>query len=191
MCRLRDRWYPHGGGCGCKCRCDEFLVSLLLPSAAKDQTLRDAVGRGLMCTIPVMLFALFMILPPLTTQIFLTFSCREFGYTEHSTRTFIDTDLAVECDGERYDKLHGLAVFLVFLWPIGVLLLFSVLLFPSHFFSLVGGLFPSLQNRTIHPSSHGPSHNIFGFLHREYKPGFRFWPLAELARKLVLTGVAR
>ena len=47
------------------------------------------------------------------------------------SRSFLRSDYAVECEGDEYDALRDLATGYVFLWPVGVPVLFMVLLVAS------------------------------------------------------------
>ena len=87
---------------------------------------------------------------------------------------FMKRDTSVECGTEEHDSIRLLAGFLIGVWPLGSLLLFSSLLIPC--------------GRSIRTRSPSALALATAFLHREYKPKWYWWEVFELARKLVLTG---
>ena len=140
---------------------------------------RQAAGRGVRRTLPLVLFALFALVPSVCATIFSTFSCQAFGFDDDDddgevnlTRSFLYADYAVECSGEDYEALRALATGFVVIWAVGVPALFLALLLSSRSTAVWAA----------------PLWHAVGFLHSEYEPQLYFWELLELTRKLLLTG---
>lgn len=75
-------------------------------------------------------------------------------------RHFLAADYSIECDGEEYAELLGLTWPLVFIWPVGIPLLFFVL--------LMVGYRDSLSQAT-------PMSRSIRFLHAEYRHELFYW----------------
>ena len=94
----------------------------------------DALGAAqsaALAKLPSTLTVLFALVPGVSSRIFSTFSCIEFGYDDSASKAkaFIFADLKVECAGSEYGGLVGLAVGMIVIWPMGVPTLFSALLY--------------------------------------------------------------
>ena len=132
-----------------------------------------ATRRGLRSTLPFLLTALFALMSTVSSRIFSTYSCETVGVDDAAgiTSSFLYADISVECTGPTYDSLWDTATALIVLWPIGVPVLFACLLAMAHDRPEALALWSAIR-----------------FLHAEYRPAYFWWELAELARKLMLTG---
>ena len=124
--------------------------------------------RGLLKTLPLVLFVSFSLCPTVSTSIFQAWSCDTF--VEHSregtSRQYLRNDLSVRCSDAFYtDETHSTftsaATFLVFLWPVALPLIYIKLLLTCHK--------DILTNRTTGLVS------ATAFLHREYSTGYFWW----------------
>ena len=86
-------------------------------------------------------------------------------------------DASVECNynDSDYNSIIELAIFLVVLWPIGSIILFTSLL--------------TLCYKALHTNTPTDLSQATAFLHKEYEPRWYWWEALELLRKVVLTGV--
>ena len=135
--------------------------------------------RHVLDVLPVTLFVLFCFCGTVSKGIFATWSCLpvEDGRENRTTRRFLLADLAIECDpypDEAYLSITTTASVFVFVWPIGVPLLFLVVLLPIRRY-----LLQKRSTRLVQTTA---------FLHREYKPAYFFWESIFLAQRLAITG---
>ena len=109
--------------------------------------------------------------------IFKAFHCQ--AYDEDSelglTRSFLDADLEVQCDGSlEHARIKLLAYVFMVLWPAGLVLLYTVLLM------VIGrrrraGTLDALTRQT-------------SFLHASYTLSYNYWEALELVRRTILLG---
>ena len=81
--------------------------------------------------LPLALATLFALVPLVSSSIFSVFSCETYGYDDAlgTTRDFLSVDLATECHtSTTHRRLVRLAYGLMLVWPVGVPLLYFVLL---------------------------------------------------------------
>jgi len=70
-------------------------------------------------------FVAFMLYPSLSNKIFRVFVCRKFGPDEAG---WLEADYSISCGSDKYRLLHAAALVLVLMVPVGLPLLFAVLL---------------------------------------------------------------
>ena len=138
------------------------------------------LSDALTSAAPFDLFVSFVLCPTVSKGIFDTWDCREYeldGATGE-IRTFLNADLQVVCSGndhpEEYDEITNIAYFFLLVWPIGMPLIFLLVLFPIR---------KALRQRrkTIMVQA-------TAFLHKEYEPTFFWWEIVTLMQRLILTG---
>ena len=138
------------------------------------------LSDALVAAAPFALFVSFLLCPTVSKGIFDTWDCREYeidGATGE-VRTFLNADLQVVCSGndhpEEYDEITNIAYFFLLVWPIGMPLIFLLVLFPIR---------KALRQRrkTIMVQA-------TAFLHKEYEPTFFWWEIVTLMQRLILTG---
>eukprot|EP00966_Prymnesium_polylepis_P119905 2770761-Prymnesium_polylepis.1 len=99
-----------------------------------DRTLvaaRAAVTAGLQRVLPPTLGLTFLVVPSTSTRIFRAFLCETFEYNEDTSRRYLYADLTLSCDSDEYNSTEATAAAMLFLWPVGVPLLYTVLLWAS------------------------------------------------------------
>ena len=102
------------------------------------------------------------------------FNCREVD----SVR-YLRSDLRLECDTERHTAASAFGWFMVFAFPVGLPLLYFVMLFHQR---------KKLYEADGETASKEVSYLRFFF--GEYKPELYFWETIECGRKLLLMGFA-
>lgn len=75
--------------------------------------------RGILDTLPIILAALFAFVPPVSSRIFSTWSCEQFGYSASKTISYLYADYAVQCLTSKHAALIATAIPLILLWPVG------------------------------------------------------------------------
>ena len=129
---------------------------------------------------PLDLFVAFVLCPTVSKGIFDTWDCTKYELTGATgdVRTFLNADLQIVCGGndypEEYDTIKTIAYFFLLLWPIGMPLIFFLVLFPNR-----EALRQRRSTRMVQATA---------FLHKEYDPTFYWWEIVTLAQRLVLTG---
>jgi len=83
-------------------------------------------------------------------------------------------DASVECDTEMHESITDIAVGFIVLWPVGSLVLYTLLL---------AACYKPLQAKSPTALTRATA-----FLHREYTTKLYWWDAVEQARRLVLTG---
>eukprot|EP00966_Prymnesium_polylepis_P086447 2001199-Prymnesium_polylepis.1 len=141
-------------------------------------SVRAALPTGLQRVLPLTLSLTFLVLPSTSTRLFRAFLCEIFEYDEVSSRSYLYADLTISCDSDEYESTQTVAVAMLALWPVGVPLLYAVLLFASRQ-ALRTGVPTSLSHATA-------------FLADDYSYNYwlplAWWETLEMCRKLVVTG---
>lgn len=129
---------------------------------------------GLQRSLPLVLVLTFVLVPSTATRIFKTFLCEPFEYDRNLTKRFLHDDKNIDCDSEEYSSTWTTALVLIVVWPVGVPVLYVVLLWASSdaFFS---------ETQT-------PLSRATAFLWGDYEAGAFYWEPLEMIRKLTLTG---
>ena len=145
--------------------------ALLIP-----RTKRQAVQAGLYRAMPLTLVLTFVLVPSTATRIFKTFLCRPFEYdgSKNEVRRYLYDDLYLSCTSDTYAATHRSAVALIVVWPVGVPLMYAILLWVSR-----DALW---QNRSTGLS------RATDFLSSDYSVASFWWEPLEMCRKLTLTG---
>lgn len=135
-------------------------------------------------SLPHILKLLFIFYPIVTNTAFEAFSCYTFDANTNSTRAFLVSDVDIECTygwggsktyHERHSIVTAVAYAAVGLYPIGLLVLYSILLFCCR--------------KAIQSGKHTALSRATSFLHREYEPAFYYWELLEMVRRVFLVGI--
>ena len=148
-------------------------------------SLREAAIEGCQSALPFSLIILFFFVASVSARIFRARACVGFGYADQGRsldgeslpkeKFFLREDLSIECyNSAEHASLMSLMWVFVFVWPIGVLVLFFCVVYPCRH-SILAGQDTPLTRATA-------------FLHRDYQPHVYFWEALELARRTLLTG---
>jgi len=123
-------------------------------------------------TLPAILRITFLAYPIVTNVAFEAFPCFDFEEGE----SFLIADVEIVCYTHEHRRVRALAVLAIFLYPIGLFVLNSLLLLASRKAIIDQG--SSILSRAT------------SFLHREYKatPSTFFWELMEMGRRVLLVG---
>eukprot|EP00966_Prymnesium_polylepis_P327372 7383253-Prymnesium_polylepis.1 len=87
-----------------------------------------AVKTGLQRVLPLMLTLTFVVVPSTSMRIFRTFHCEPIQYNSGEVRRYLKADLHLSCDSEEYSEARSAAFLFVGVWPIGIPVLYAVLL---------------------------------------------------------------
>lgn len=86
---------------------------------------------GALQWLPVSLFLSFCLTPSVSLRVFRTWDCVGFAVSDEEEHYFLEADYSLSCGGSpEYDHVIILAWVLVAIWPVGMVLLYSSLLFP-------------------------------------------------------------
>jgi hypothetical protein len=139
--------------------------------------IRGAVFAGLQRILPLTLLLTFLMVPSTSTLIFKTFMCSRLEYNATTARRYLEEDLALDCDSVEYSRTRAIAVVFVVMWPLGVPLLYGVLLWASRD-ALRSGKPTTLSRATA-------------FLSGDYVSSSFWWEPLEMCRKLALSSPLR
>jgi hypothetical protein len=84
--------------------------------------------EGLQRTLPVMLVVTFLLVPVIAMHIFKTFLCDPFEYAPNVTRRYLHDALDLDCDSDEYAATQSIALIAIVIWPLGVPLVYALLL---------------------------------------------------------------
>ena len=143
---------------------------LLKPSLRR--RVKRCVLAGVMSALPWLLTLTFLVFPMVSSAAFRAFSCEEF----EDGRSFLRADYGVECGTDEHYRAKGLAWLGIVLYPGGTSLLYAVLL--QRVRSAIVQKRPTTLSKAL------------GYLVRDYEPGYFWWELFEMWKKLVLVGFA-
>ena len=119
----------------------------------------------------------FLLVTTVSKSIFDTWDCSEYELDGDKVRTFLNADLQIVCSGndypEEYNTITKIAYASLFLWPIGMPLIYIVVLFPIR-----AMLRQRKQTRWV---------RVTEFLHKDYKPACFWWEIVTLTQRLVLS----
>ena len=129
-----------------------------------------AVRAAFQQTLPLTLVVTFVLVPSTATRIFKTFLCDPI-----ELRRYLHDDLAMDCDSDEYTTTHNVAIVMLVVWPVGVPLLYALVLWANR---------KALANGALTPETIASE-----FLTGDYKHSSFWWEPLEMLRKITLTGV--
>eukprot|EP00966_Prymnesium_polylepis_P301543 6967154-Prymnesium_polylepis.1 len=120
-----------------------------------------------------MLILTFVLVPSTSMRIFKTFLCDPFEYNANVTRRYLHEDLSLDCESHEYQATRTIAVGLVGVWPMGIPVLYMLLLWASR--------------KALHTGAATPLSKATAFLWADYRSGVYWWEPLEMLRKLSLS----
>ena len=120
--------------------------------------------------MPWLLWLLFLAYPLVTNVAFEAFMCYDFGGAD-----CLRADVAIRCQTPEHDRAIALAVVAIILYPVGLFVLTSALLYKAR--------------HDIRAGRATPISRATAFLHREFLPSLFWWELVEIFKRFVLVGL--
>ena len=137
--------------------------------------LQRILRRGVIAAMPPCILTTFVFVPGVSASIFSAWSCEAYDLSETEQVYYLRDDYAVVCyDSEEHREIRRIASVLVALWPIGMVVLYAVLLVPV--------AKPITQRRSSALTK------ATAFLWRDYEVDYFWWEPLELLRRTALTG---
>jgi hypothetical protein len=148
----------------------------------------------------VCLYLLFLVYPATSSSVLKMFHCS----TLQNGRSYLAVDMSVECSGAApvrtqllgdahgYSFYRGLAVFFIGVYPIGVPLLFFLVLWCKRdrlHVAAEAGEGGAGAGEGEHALANRDVEEEFGFLYAGYEQRYWWWEVVECFRKVALTGV--
>jgi hypothetical protein len=123
----------------------------------------------------------FLVLPTVTTQLFKIFPCDVLteGDDSEDAQVYLHADYSLSCDTASHDGFVAYGVIMIFVWPIGVLAMYSCLLFKNR----------AKINQPIEDRKNDEKVMNLAFLFDPYKPEYWWFEVFETTRRLAMTGV--
>ena len=150
-----------------------FALAALRPSMSRRPTAVQRLRAGVLASIPANLLVSFLAFPMATSLAFQAFSCEDFDNGMSRLRA----DYAVDCNDEgEYGEVERLAWAAIFIYPIGVPLVYLALLHAARDAIL-----------SEHPNQLSTA---LSWLHKGIEPRIYWWEIAEIVKKLFLVGFA-
>ena len=141
----------------------------------------DSSGRAnlakavLLRAAPAVLRLLFLVYPIVTQEAFKAFSCDTFDEGMSTSSSWLRADTRIQCGSATHESAQILAGLALALYPIGLLLLFAVLLYHSR---------EAILRRRPTPLS-----QALRFLYCEFRTRCFWWELVEMMRRFILVGL--
>ena len=149
------------------------------------------------------LFLLFLVYPSVSETIFATFWCENFDTDGSTMKSALIADYRLSClvqDDPRRNTFIAYAALMVFVYPAGILLLYTVLLCHHHRAepttrndrkdeTKVAESSPPSDRMASNGNSNATSQQTITFLTRPYKAEFYWFEAYELLRKLCMTSL--
>ena len=86
--------------------------------------------KGLLSTMPFALFLTFVLVSSVSSSVFQVWACEPFEYAAGEDHYFLRKDYSIQCySSEEHARARHLAYALIVIWPVGVLILYTTLLF--------------------------------------------------------------
>jgi len=127
-------------------------------------------------SVPLILRIMFLSYPVVTTVAFAAWPCYTFEQANlFQGASYLIADVNITCGSDEHRKVQSWAWIAVCLYPVGALATCAVLL--------------AVVRRAVVSSKPTPLSRAVAFLYREYKPGWHWWELMEMTRRLFLVGV--
>jgi hypothetical protein len=142
-------------------------------SISQDQSGSVMVQRGLLRVVPLALVITFVMAPSTATRIFKSFSCAPFEYSSSETRRYLHDDFEISCSTEEHNTIRAIASLMVVLWPVGVPVLYGLLLLAGH--------------RSMRSGMRTPLARATAFLSGGYDESGFWWEPLDMCRKLTLS----
>ena len=115
---------------------------------------------GLLAALPWLLTLSFLTFPMVSSTAFRAFSCEAFD-----NGSYLRADYALECDSVEHRSAKRLAWLAIFLWPVGVSLLYAALMLRTR--------------RAINNDQPTALSKALRFIVQDYRPAFFWWELVE------------
>ena len=170
---------------------------------------REGVGSKYLLAF---LWLTYLVLPFITTTIFSMFICTNIDPDDEDndlSDTYLSVDMQISCESDRYKFGLLYACFMIVLYPFGVLLFYTCMLysFKGAIMNRNDETFQPMSSSTIVPTSEhmitegvmgvaaGNCHGItpqtarLAFLWAAYKPKFWYFEIVETSRRMILTAV--
>merc|ERR1740130_2270637 len=147
--------------------------------------MKVAAKRGLFMSLPAVSIITFMAFPSVSSVAFRAWACVEFDldtkydiYNQPLQRaapdveSFMRDDLKIKCGSPEHDDAVGLASLAIVLYPVGIPLLYLLLLISAR--------------KAIKKERPTPLSSALSFLHRDFEARMYGWEIAEQFKKLFL-----
>ena len=115
---------------------------------------------GLLAALPWLLTLSFLTFPMVSSTAFRAFSCEAFD-----NGSYLRADYALECDSAEHQSTKSLAWLAIFLWPVGVSLMYAALMLRAR--RSIRDDQPTALSKDLH------------FIVQDYRPAFLWWELVE------------
>ena len=137
--------------------------------------------RGLLKTLPLVLFGSFSLCASVSTSIFAAWSCEEYAddSAAGTVTAYLREDLSMRCSkgeytSETHDRITTAAGMLVAVWPIAMPLTYMAVLLPCR--------------KDILQKHSTALMRATAFLHREYEVDYFWWEPVSLLQRLCIVG---
>ena len=153
-------------------------------SENKDEEIRDQTKRLKFQYFNVFLILSFLVLPSITTTIFQMFPCKNVdpGNEDDMPNTYLQADFTIDCESPRYQTGVGIAVAMIFIYPLGI---------PAFYlYSLYKKKNEIINRKALEVGGKLPDGLVvLEFLFRAYKPELWYFEVVETYRRLCMTAI--
>ncbi|CAM9202855.1 unnamed protein product [Ectocarpus sp. 8 AP-2014] len=121
------------------------------------------------------LWVSFLVYSPVSSTIFQTFSCE----TLDDGVTYLRADYRIDCDSSKHLAMEIYAGLMIFVYPIGIPLVYAALLFGGRDALKIAAV-PNIEQSRVQAAVH---------LSSPYRPGCFYYEIIECGRRVLMTGV--
>lgn len=122
----------------------------------------------------MLLLVTFLVYSSVSAMIFRMFACEALD----DEKTYLTADYRIECDSPKHRRLQIYSAFMVIIYPIGIPLLYAVLLFQSR-----------ADLKVEATRGRNPRVQLISDLWQPYTPQCFYYEVVECGRRIMLTGV--
>jgi hypothetical protein len=187
--------------------------------ADKNESDESAGQKSMRVMFALSIFVLYVMVPAASQIVFKTFACETLDdeKKEGATVTMLRNDYSIDCAGAAHIAAQAFASLMILVWPIGVPLFFSVLLFQhkkavtvprtveeqfeladeddsgsvdaKEFVAFMKKLEDDVKNDRLHERQENSRLDSFRFLFETYSLDAWYWEIVVTIRRLFITGV--
>ncbi|CAN0594056.1 unnamed protein product, partial [Ectocarpus sp. 12 AP-2014] len=119
------------------------------------------------------LWVSFLVYSPVSSTIFQTFSCE----TLDDGKTYLRADYRIDCDSSKHLAMEIYAGLMIFVYPIGIPLVYAALLFGGRDALKIAAV-PNMEQSRVQAAVH---------LSSPYRPGCFYYEIIECGRRVLMT----
>eukprot|EP01045_Picozoa_sp_COSAG04_P013493 COSAG04_NODE_960_length_9157_cov_6.389269_6_plen_765_part_00 len=171
-----------GGACQIIYASQKRTHMLLVAAGAADESGLETLKVQLKQNLFV---GIFLVYPTITSTLFRVPQCHDYGDS-----SFHEDDYTIDCGTTKFSLTVAFAVLVIFLIPIGVPVIFTMLMLRAK--RSLGGVVNTTADggAKLVSADDDDDSDAYGFLIKDYRPEYWYHEIVTYSRKLLLTGIS-